>query len=471
MRRAGLRGISRRKGTRTTVRDARTRAAPDLVERDFTADAPDRLWVADITYIPTWAGFLYLAVVLDAFSRRVVGWSMANHLRTQLVLDALDMALWQRRPDGVIHHSDQGSQYTSLAFGKRCRDAGVRPSTAPQDVGTSRASTECDSAVPAGLLATISYRSVNREFFEAYSSIDPSDIERPATGRPNSPTCSSAAGSGLMPNPRMAVFEFIEGWYNATTAPLRHRISVTRQLRKEPSTPRPKSITVHETGSTPVYALLKIRRWRVCGCDEGGWGQMAEASSAPNSPVYAALYDTAVCRTSAGVSLIAAPRGRLMGGRHDGAGDSTLPHHGASEARYRPGLAVGVQRSSAPRQAGGRAPRRGGDWRRYHGLTCERTLRVAGLSLHARSRLVLIGGNSTRGAAMWGYGPCPRRRRATARMARNPRDDVAGKPVANRPLICSHRRSVARCRVPILVSPEAASVVTSTPSRLVKRGR
>ena len=106
MRRASLRGISRRKGTRTTIRDARARAAPDLVERAFTADASDRLWVADITYIPTWAGFLYLAVVLDAFSRRVVGWSMANHLRTQLVLDALDMALWQRRPDGVIHHSD-----------------------------------------------------------------------------------------------------------------------------------------------------------------------------------------------------------------------------------------------------------------------------------------------------------------------------------------------------------------------------
>ena len=109
MRRAGLRGISRRKGTRTTTRDARARAAADLVERDFTADAPDRLWVADITYIPTWAGFLFLAVVLDAFSRRVVGWSIANHLRTRLVLDALDMALWQRRPDGVIHHS--GSEY------------------------------------------------------------------------------------------------------------------------------------------------------------------------------------------------------------------------------------------------------------------------------------------------------------------------------------------------------------------------
>ncbi len=110
MRNAGLAGISRRKGTRTTVRDARARAAADLVERNFTAEAPDRLWVADITYIPTWAGFLYLAVVLDVFSRRVIGRSMANHLRTRLVLDALEMALWQRRPDGVVHHSDQGSQ-------------------------------------------------------------------------------------------------------------------------------------------------------------------------------------------------------------------------------------------------------------------------------------------------------------------------------------------------------------------------
>ena len=114
---------------RGQVRDARAQAAPDLVERGFTADAPDRLWVADITYIPTWTGFLFLAVVLDTFSRRVVGWSMANHLRTRLVLDALDMALWQRRSDSVIHHSDQGSQYTSIAFGKRCQVAGVRPST------------------------------------------------------------------------------------------------------------------------------------------------------------------------------------------------------------------------------------------------------------------------------------------------------------------------------------------------------
>ena len=109
MTQAGLAGVSRRKFVVTTVKDG-GRQAPDLVERNFTAEAPDRLWVADITYIPTWAGFLYLAVVLDAFSRRIVGWSMATSLAKQLVIDALNMALVTRRPRGVIHHSDQGSQ-------------------------------------------------------------------------------------------------------------------------------------------------------------------------------------------------------------------------------------------------------------------------------------------------------------------------------------------------------------------------
>ena len=92
--------------------------SPDRVERQFQADAPDRLWVADITYVPTWTGFVYLAIVLDVFSRRVVGWSMAHHLRTELVLGALNMALGQRRPDGVVHHSDRGSQYTSRCLGQ-----------------------------------------------------------------------------------------------------------------------------------------------------------------------------------------------------------------------------------------------------------------------------------------------------------------------------------------------------------------
>ena len=104
MREAGLAGVSRRKGPRTTRRDPKARPAPDLVERRFEAEAPDRLWVADITYVPTAAGFLYLAVVLDVFSRRVVGWSMADHLRTELVLDALDMAVGQRRPAPLCQH-------------------------------------------------------------------------------------------------------------------------------------------------------------------------------------------------------------------------------------------------------------------------------------------------------------------------------------------------------------------------------
>ncbi len=126
MRAAGLEGVHRRRSTRTTIQDRDTAPALDLVERLFSASCPDTLWVADITYVPTWQGFLYVAVVLDAFSRRVVGWSMAGHLRTELILDALDMAIARRRPgEGLIHHSDRGTQYTSIAFGRRCREAGI----------------------------------------------------------------------------------------------------------------------------------------------------------------------------------------------------------------------------------------------------------------------------------------------------------------------------------------------------------
>ncbi len=129
MRMLGLEGVHRRRSTRTTIRDRDTAPAPDLVERVFSASGPDRLWVADITYLPTWQGFLYLAVVLDVFSRRIVGWSMAGHLRTELILDAVEMAISRRRPaGGLVHHSDRGTQYTSLAFGRRCREAGIAQS-------------------------------------------------------------------------------------------------------------------------------------------------------------------------------------------------------------------------------------------------------------------------------------------------------------------------------------------------------
>ena len=107
MREEGLAGVSRRRGTRTTCPAPGRRAAPDLVERRFEAQAPNRFWVADITYVPTQAGFVFLAVVLDVFSRRIVGWALADHLRTELILEALNMAVGQRRPEAVIHHCDQ----------------------------------------------------------------------------------------------------------------------------------------------------------------------------------------------------------------------------------------------------------------------------------------------------------------------------------------------------------------------------
>ncbi len=132
MREAGLVGCGGpRKRMRTTRRDGAERApaAPDLVKRNFAPEAPNRLWVADITYARSWEGWIYLAFVLDAYSRKVVGWSMANHLRTELVLDALNMAIHNRRPAaGLVHHSDRGSQYTSVEFGGRLKEAGLLPS-------------------------------------------------------------------------------------------------------------------------------------------------------------------------------------------------------------------------------------------------------------------------------------------------------------------------------------------------------
>jgi putative transposase len=177
MRRLGMQGVTRRKGTFTTVRDRAARPAPDLVGRNFVAAGPDQLWVADITYIPTWAGFLYLAVVLDVWSRRVIGWAMATHLRTAIVLQALNMALDQRRPRAVIHHSDQGCQYTSIAFGKRCDEAGVRPSMG--SVGDAYDNALCES-----FFATLECELLDRQCFRT-----------PAAAR-------------------RAVFQFIEGWYN-----------------------------------------------------------------------------------------------------------------------------------------------------------------------------------------------------------------------------------------------------------------
>jgi len=164
-------------GPTTTRRDKEVRPAPDLVDRNFTALKPNQLWIADITYLPTAAGFLYLAVVLDTWSRKIVGWSMANHLRAELVLDALEMAVGQHRPKDVVHHSDQGSQHTSLAFGKRCSEAGVRPSMG--SVGDAY-----DNAMAESFFSTLEAELLSRRRFASQAEA------------------------------RMACFLYIEGWYN-----------------------------------------------------------------------------------------------------------------------------------------------------------------------------------------------------------------------------------------------------------------
>jgi len=177
MRAEGLQGVSRRKSVRTTIRDDNEQPATDLVDRDFSATGPNRLWVADITYVPTWAGFLYLAVVLDVWSRRIVGWAMRSTLHTVVVLEALDMALDQRRPANVIHHSDKGCQYTSLAFGKCCQEAGIQLSMG--SVG------DCyDNAMCESFFATLETELLDRQILRTHAQA------------------------------KSAIFEFIESWYN-----------------------------------------------------------------------------------------------------------------------------------------------------------------------------------------------------------------------------------------------------------------
>jgi putative transposase len=138
-----------RRKKHTTRQDPLAIPAPDLVERNFMATAPNRLWTADITYLPTNEGFLYLAFILDVYSRKVVGWSMAKHLRSELVAGALEMAIHRRKPSaGLIHHSDRGAQYTALSFGKRLKKAGIVPSM-------SRVGSALDNAISESFVSTL----------------------------------------------------------------------------------------------------------------------------------------------------------------------------------------------------------------------------------------------------------------------------------------------------------------------------
>ncbi|WP_431191511.1 IS3 family transposase [Ottowia testudinis] len=178
MRQAGLKGISRRRGwCVTTRRDRQASVASDLVNRQFVAEAPNQLWVADMTYLPTWSGFAYLAVVIDVYSRKVVGWAFGTRMTADLVLQALEMAAFTRKPEGVIHHSDQGSQYTSTVFGKRCQEMGVRSSMG--SVGDAY-----DNAMAESFFASLECELINRRSWRSQTEA------------------------------RHAVFAWIEGWYN-----------------------------------------------------------------------------------------------------------------------------------------------------------------------------------------------------------------------------------------------------------------
>ena len=183
----GIQGVSRRRGRRgTTVATAAAKAAPDLLQRHFTATRPDQVWVADITYIPTHQGWLFLAAVVDLCSRRVVGWSMRNDLHADLVVDAVSMAIARRNPPaGVVHHSDRGSQYTSLAFGTTLRDSGLVASMGSRGDAY-------DNALAESFMSTIKTELINQRTWKTQDQA------------------------------RLAVFQYIETFYN----PLRRHSSL-----------------------------------------------------------------------------------------------------------------------------------------------------------------------------------------------------------------------------------------------------
>ena len=180
MRELSIAGVSGREGKRRRRKSTapETDAVKDLVRRDFTADEPDQVWFADITYVPTWEGWLFLAVVMDACTKRIVGWSMRDDLKSDIVVDALGMGTQMRRPDvGLVHHSDRGAQYRSLAFGKSLRDSGILASMGETGVPH-------DNAVTESVMATIKKELVHRHRFKTRDEA------------------------------RFAIFRYIEGFYN-----------------------------------------------------------------------------------------------------------------------------------------------------------------------------------------------------------------------------------------------------------------
>jgi transposase InsO family protein len=203
MRQAQISGLVARKRGKTTIRVPGVRVADDLVERRFRPGEPNVLWVTDITYLRTWEGWVYLAAVQDAYSRRIVGWSMADHMRAELVVDALQMALARRRPaPGLIHHSDQGSQFVSLGFGQAARDAGIA-----QSMGSK--GDAYDNAVAESFFATLKKELVRRRSWPARQELI------------------------------SEVFDYIEGFYNTVRRHSTPGLPLTRPVREDQSLKQP----------------------------------------------------------------------------------------------------------------------------------------------------------------------------------------------------------------------------------------
>ena len=242
MRTAHIRGVSRRRGyVVTTTPDKRQRNAPDLVKRQFVATDINQLWVADMTYVPTWAGFLYLAVVTDVYSRKVVGWAFGAHMTADLVISALNMALFTRKPESVIHHSDQGSQYTSVAFGKRCEEMGVRPS-----MGT--VGDAYDNAMAESFFATLECELIDRRVWKTHTEA------------------------------RLAIFTWIESWYNphrrhssiGYLSPINFERQHAQRQKDTAHQPQPEQNGLPTGCCAPVDKPPHVRREGTSACPQAG---------------------------------------------------------------------------------------------------------------------------------------------------------------------------------------------------------
>ena len=273
MRMLGLSGLQPKRFKRTTIRVPGVRVADDLVDRAFHAAAPNELWCADIKYVRTWQGWLYLAAVMDCYSRRIVGWAMRPDLEAELVVEALEMAVARRRPQpGLVHHSDQGSQYVSLRFGERCREAGIHRSMGSKG--------DCfDNAVAESFFATLEKDLLRRRSFATRQEA------------------------------RTALFDYVETFYNPIRlhSTLGYLSPVEYERMKEEEKASCLIKRVHQSGGGPIYYLGLIVCSGVGTNVTGGWWGLPAGASTSECSVWVSRPESAPCLTAASQAFTAQP--------------------------------------------------------------------------------------------------------------------------------------------------------------------